>query len=315
MAGQVTIRRPQNMRRAPTTLFDLVTTLGLTSGVANIIMQLSLPPVGYGVNESRVASGSPRRYPIKRARTTGQYLVVAVIGTDADRDLMRAEIAEAHKAVVSEPDSPVRYSGNSPELQKWVAACLFRFYLDQYTLLYGELTEPELDVLTRAAEPLATGVNVRARAWPTSWAEFARYWESRLGDLAIDPPVRHDFETLSDLEFIVEAWGPLGKPFPMLLGPSYRYLTRANLPAEFRDLMGWEWSERDARRFERVKSVLRVADRFGGRAYVRAVYRIQLADFRIRVRLGMPVLGPLRVSDVPIKDGGAQRWITRHLTG
>ncbi|MGW0035839.1 oxygenase MpaB family protein [Gordonia sp. NPDC003376] len=307
MAG----RNGHRTSRAPTTLFDLVTTLGLTSGVANIIMQLSLPPVGYGVNESRVVSGSPRRHPMKRARTTGQYLVTAVIGTAADRDLMRAEIAAVHQAVVSGPDSPVRYSGNSPDLQKWVAACLFRFYLDQYTLLYGDLAEPELDVLTRAAEPLATGVNVRASAWPTSWSEFTRYWDSRLGELAIDPPVRDDFETLSNLEFIAEAWGPLGKPFPMLLGPTYRYLTRANLPADFRILMGWDWSERDARRFDRVKTVLRVADRFGGRAYVRTVYRLQLADFRIRARLGVPVLGPLRVSEVRIADGGAPRWITR----
>ena len=302
-------------RRPPQTLSDLVTPVGLTSPVANIIMQLSLPGVGYGVHESRVVSGSPRRRPIKRARTTSQYLAVAVLGDDADRDRMRTEVAAVHDAVVSAAGSPVRYSGNSPALQKWVAACLFRFYLDQYTLLYGELPETRLDPLVRAAAPLATTLNVRPGSWPQSWAEYLEYWNTTVADLTIDEPIRRDFESLADLSFVVEAWGPLIAPLTGVVGRRFHFMTRGNLPPEFRELMGWTWTAADQRSFDRTLAVYRFLDRLGAGKLMALSYRIVLADFRLRARLSKHALGRMRVSDTPIKDGGGRRRLARMHRG
>ena len=53
------------------------------AGAANVIMQLSWPQVGYGVVESKVDSGDLLKHPWKRARTTFQYLAVAILGTAA----------------------------------------------------------------------------------------------------------------------------------------------------------------------------------------------------------------------------------------
>ncbi|WOC10970.1 oxygenase MpaB family protein [Gordonia sp. MP11Mi] len=301
------------MRRArPETLSDLITAYGITNGVANIIMQLALPAVGYGVHESRVVSGSPRRRPIKRSRTTSQYLAVAIFGDDADRDRMRTEVAGVHQAVISTPDSPTRYSGNSPELQKWVAACLFRYYLDQYTTLYGDLTVAELDSLTRSASTLATTLNVREAAWPHTWDEYERYWNDTLPRLTIDDPIRADFESLAGLEFITEAWGPLGKGFPLLGGRHYRFMTRANLPAEFRTMMKWDWTDRDRRRLDRIVVFYRAVDRAGAGSLVRLAYRSAVTDFRLRSRILPQALGRTKLSDAPIKDGGGLRWLARH---
>lgn len=47
------------------------------AGPANVIMQLALPAVGYGVYESRVDSGNLFKHPLKRTRTTLSYLAVA----------------------------------------------------------------------------------------------------------------------------------------------------------------------------------------------------------------------------------------------
>lgn len=298
-------------RRRPQTLPDLVTAYGMTGGVANIIMQLALPAVGYGVHESRVVSGSPRRRPIKRTRTTSQYLAVAVFGDEADRARMRTEVGDVHKAVVSTSDSPVKYSGNSPELQKWVAACLFRFYLDQYTALYGDLPVTDLDVLTRSAAPLATTLNVRESAWPQSWDDFETYWNDMLPRLAIDEPIREDFESLAHLTFVTEAWGPLGAPIPLIGGRHYHFMTRANLPAEFRSMMEWDWTARDERRLRRAVVVYRLLDRVGGGALIRLGYRIAVADFRFRAAHTPRALGRMRVSGTPIKDGGGARWLAR----
>jgi uncharacterized protein (DUF2236 family) len=316
MSGQsievVESRAPRRRRRRqPRELRDLLTLIGLTNGVANIIMQLSLPPVGHGVSESRVHSGSPRRYPLKRARTTGQYLALSVMGSDEDRAVMRAEVAKVHAAVHSQADSPVKYSGNSRELQVWVAMCLFKYYLDQYTLVHGPLDEPTLDVLTRAAEPLATGVNCKSAEWPQTWAEYCRRWDETLPTLSIDPVVHHEFETLSDLSFLGEAWGTVGYALARVGGPAFRFMTRATLPPEFRAMMGWDWTDADERRLQRALRAIRVVDRVINPYAMQTFYRAYIADFRLRRRLGRPVLGRLNVIDTRIRDGGGLRRLAR----
>lgn len=291
----------------PTRVADTLSTVGTTSSVANIVMQLSLPPVGEGVSESRVVSGSPRRKPVKRGRTTATYLALAIMGTEQDRAVMREAVAQVHRAVHSTPSSPVRYSGNAADLQLWVAACLFRFFLDQHTTLHGPLPRTALDALTADAAPLATGLNVRPADWPQDWAAFEAYWDSMLPRLAISEEVRRDFESLADLTFLAEAWGAAGRLLSTVFGPTYHLMTRGNLPPFFRDLMGWTWTPADQRRFERVLWLQRWADRLGNRSLLRFFYRAHVWDFRIRVRLGLPVLGRLRVSDVMIRDGGGKR--------
>lgn len=284
--------------RAPEELADLLTVVGLTNQVANIIMQLSLPGVGHGVNESRVVSGSPRRRPVKRARTTGQYLALAVMGSDEDREAYRRELTLVHAAVHSTADSPVRYSGNAQRLQKWVAACLFRYYLDQYTLLYGPLDTVALDRLTVAAAPLATGVNVEHSEWPQAWAEFMRYWEQQRDELSIAPEVREDLISLANLRFLEEAWGKPARIVTRPLGGLFSFGTRGSLPPEFRDLMGWSWSEADQRRYELSLKALHVIDVVNP-FVLKCFYRAYIVDLRLRRRFRRdpktPILGRLKV--------------------
>lgn len=277
----------------------MLTFVGLGNGVANIIMQLALPPVGHGVNESRVESGSPRRHPIKRARTTGQYLVVAALGDDRDRDRLRAEIARVHADVHSTENSPVNYSGNARELQKWVAACLFQFYTDQYQLLYGPLNEHALDTLTRNAAPLATGVNVPASAWPQTWREMQEYRREMQPKLSIAPEVRADFESLADLTFLGEAQGFPGYAVARILGPLFHFVTRATLPPAYRGLMGWDWTESDQRWWNRILTLLRLGD-IVNPYFMRSLYRLSLLDLRVRNRLTGSGLGKLKVLDEPL---------------
>lgn len=286
--------------RTPEELADLLTVVGLTNQVANIIMQLALPGVGHGVNESRVVSGSPRRRPVKRARTTGQYLALAVMGSDEDREAYRRELALVHAAVHSTADSPVRYSGNAQRLQKWVAACLFRYYLDQYTLLHGPLDTATLDRLTVAAAPLATGVNVKDGDWPQTWAEFMRYWEQQRDELSIAPEVREDLTSLANLRFLEEAWGKPARIVTRPLGGLFAFGTRGSLPPEFRDLMGWSWSEADQRRYELSLKALRVVD-VANPFVLKCFYRAYIVDLRLRRRFHRdpktPILGRLKVLD------------------
>src|SRR5436189_5005140 len=65
-------------------------------GAANVVMQLARLPVGRGVAESTVDSGRVDKHPYKRQRTTGQYLIVAMLGTEAERAAMRREVKREH---------------------------------------------------------------------------------------------------------------------------------------------------------------------------------------------------------------------------
>ena len=51
------------------TAADAMDFWAFAAGPANVIMQLSWPPVGHGVVESKVDSGNLLKHPWKRART------------------------------------------------------------------------------------------------------------------------------------------------------------------------------------------------------------------------------------------------------
>src|SRR5581483_6124376 len=122
------------MKRHATRLADLLNPAAVLLPAANVIMQLSLPGVGYGVVESPVDSGNVYKHPLKRGRTTGTYLPVATIDT-------------AHRQVRSTASSPVSYSAFDPALQLWVAACLYRYFVDQHEFLHGPLDEAAADAV------------------------------------------------------------------------------------------------------------------------------------------------------------------------
>src|SRR6185436_3204691 len=128
---------------------------------ANVIMQLSSPGVGYGVLESPVDSGNVYKRPFKRARTTGTYLAAATLGTESDRALIRREVNRVHALVRSTGSSPVSYNAFDPRLQLWVAACLYRYYVDQHEFLYGPLDDASADAVYQDAKKLGTTLQVR----------------------------------------------------------------------------------------------------------------------------------------------------------
>src|SRR5271156_4844201 len=115
--------------------------VALLAGPANVVMQLARPGVGYGVMESRVESGRVDRHPIKRARTTFTYLAVAARGTEAQKAAFRRAVNRAHAQVYSMPESPVAYNAFDPNLQLWVAACLYKGAVDVRRMFIGEMDD------------------------------------------------------------------------------------------------------------------------------------------------------------------------------
>lgn len=271
------------MTRHPTRVADLLNPAAVLLPAANVVMQLAHPGVGYGVLESPVDSGNVYKHPIKRARTTGTYLAAATIGTDADRALIRTAVDTAHAQVRSGPDSAVAYRAFDPKLQLWVAACLYRYYVDQHEFLHGPLDDATADAVYADAKRLGTTLQVRDSMWPADRPAFDEYWKRSLDELSIDPPVREHLKGVAAMEFL--PW-----PVRATLGRFNLFATTGFLPAEFRSMMNLPWGASQQRRFEWLLSALRLADvLIPQRAWILG-YQLYLWDMRARARLGKRIV-------------------------
>jgi uncharacterized protein (DUF2236 family) len=247
------------------------------AGAANVIMQLSRPEVGYGVAESKVDSGNLLRHPWKRARTTFQYLAVAILGHQQDREAFREAVNGSHRHVKSTADSPVRYNAFDRELQMWVAACLFVGLEDTYQLLRGEMTADQAEQFYRSAWTLGTTLQVTEDQWPPTRAEFDAYWIAACRRVKIDDRVR---DYLTDLVHLRMINPVLALPFRPLL----KFLTAGFLAPVFRDAMGLQWSDFHQHQFERLFLLVAFVNRFLPVFIRQGSSYVLLADVRRRVR-------------------------------
>ncbi|MFN3712328.1 MAG: oxygenase MpaB family protein [Alcanivoracaceae bacterium] len=257
--------------------------IGLLGAAANIIMQLALAPVGHGVAESKVHSGSIFHHPIKRTRTTLTYLAVAMLGNSEEKQAYRNAVNRSHAQVRSDDNSPVKYNAFSPELQLWVAACLYWGYADIMEKFWGGLSREQAEIFYRLAEPLGTTLQVRPEMWPKDLTAFEEYWQQTLPQLHIDDRVRQMLTDIADLKF-------LPRPFSALLGPFNRFVTVGFLPAEVREQMHFDWSSAQQRRFERLLAVVGGVNRLMPRVLRQAPTLLFMADFRRRQRKGLPMV-------------------------
>jgi len=252
---------------------------GILGAAANVILQLGNPGVGYGVVESTVDSGNVLIHPWKRLRTTISYLVVALFGTEADRDRYRQAVNRSHVPVHSGPDSPVRYNAFDPELQLWVAACLYVGLRDVRTLFLGPMDATTADQLYDYSHRLGTSLQVPRDAWPADRAAFEEYWLAGLRKLRYDEPVREHLMKVVELRMV---------PRPLQWGNANlnRFFTTALLPAEARTAMGLPWNDTQQRRFERSVVLIRFCTRLTPRWVRNFPIYLQLAEVRFRMRRG-----------------------------
>ncbi|MCW3038245.1 MAG: hypothetical protein JWM31_150 [Solirubrobacterales bacterium] len=255
----------------------------LALGNANVIMQLARLPVGRGVAESTVDSGRVDKHPVKRLRTTMQFLVIATHGSDEERRRLRHEINKQHRQVRSGPASEVTYNAFDAELQLWVAACLWRGTEDTLRWLYPELDQAELDACYRWAERFGTTLQVREGMWPADREAFEVYWEQGLAQVRMDDVSRRYLQRLTLLA---------GYPAPLrrTAGNVLSTLTLGFLPESFRRELGLPWTAKDQRRFERLARALARLNRHTPGLVRQLPMNAYLWDVRRRLRSGRPVV-------------------------
>lgn len=267
---------------------DISTHLAFWLPVANVVMQLANPAVGHGVVESRVDRGRGDLRPIKRARTTAQYLAVATLGSDSDRRFFHEAVHRIHAQVTSTASSPVRYNANDAGSQLWVALCLVRYYTDQWQMMHGPLTRAELDRIIEMARPLGTTLNVSEARWPATWAEYEKRFADGLEAVEIDDTVREYLQKLADFRVLEVRMKQLGTLAHKTVGPWNLSMTKFAVPRRIRDEMHWEITAGDLRRRRMVLALTSVLEKVFPRP-LRAYYALNIADLRVRRRLGISV--------------------------
>ena len=252
-------------------------------GNANVIMQLAWLPVGRGVAESPVESGRVDKHPVKRLRTTMSFLAIAVLGTDDERRGMRDEINRQHRQVRSKPGAPVAYNAFDPELQLWVAACLWRGTEDALNWLYPDLPAEELEACYAWAERFGTTLQVRDDMWPADRAAFEDYWREGVERIRMDDVTRRYLQNLTTFR----GWPP---PARAVARRTLSTLTLGFLPEPFREELGLPWTARDQARFDRITQLLAAVNRASPRVLRQLPMRAYLWDVRRRLRTGRPVV-------------------------
>lgn len=245
--------RPSTKR--PVRLTDALDFWSFAGAAANVAMQMSRPGVGYGVAESRVESGALMKHPWKRARTTTQYLAVAILGTEEERRAYREAVNVAHRQVHSKPGAAVKYNAFDRNLQLWVAACLYIGFEDTYQLLQGRMNDEQAEAFYSSSSTLGTTLQVTEEMWPATRAEFDRYWNEACAQVVLDDYVRGYLNDLLNLRMI--HWY-LRLPFRNLL----KFLTIGFLAPIFREQLQVEWTAADQRRFEHLFVFVAFVNRF-----------------------------------------------------
>ena len=260
--------------------------IGLLAGPANVIMQLSRPAIGYGVKESRVESGRIDRHPIKRTRTTFTYIAVAIGGTPEQRALYRRAVNRAHAQVYSRPEDPVAYNAFDPELQLWVAACMYKGIVDVHRLFVGELDDETADAHYRDAAGLGTMLQVPPEMWPKDRAAFDEYWCEQLDKVHIDDSVRKFLYPIAAARPPI----PLPRQIQRRVDEFGLLITTGFLPQRFRDEMGLTWDARRQRRFNLLMKAIRVANNLAPKFIREFPFNVMLLDLDWRIRTGRPLV-------------------------
>jgi uncharacterized protein (DUF2236 family) len=276
----------QRLTRPP--IFDNgIPGIALLAGPANVIMQLGHPAVGYGVKESRVESGRIDRHPIKRARTTFTYLAVATRGNVEQQKAFRKAVTAAHAQVFSTEDSPVKYKALDPELQLWVAACLYKGGLDVRRMFIGEMDEDTADEHYRDSMALGTMLQVRPEMWPADRFAFDKYWDEQLEKIHIDDTIREFLYPIA-----VARLGSFRMPWPIQnVNESLALLiTTGFLPQRFRDEMKLDWNQVKQREFDALMTAIRLSGNLVPSFVRNFPFNLLLHDVNWRMRTGRPLV-------------------------
>lgn len=233
-------RRPAT---APT-LHDVVGDAAFLAGAPRrFLMEIALRPVGHGVAEHSRAL----RDPVGRFRNTTAYIYLVAFGSPDERAAVIRMVNRAHGPVRSAAGAEVEYTAFDPDLQLWVAGCMYFGGRDMWQRMLGPIDDAAAEDLYREFQTYGTSLQVPAQDWPADRAAFDAYVADSLDGIVIDRRVREYGAALLD---------PSHRP--AVVRPVFllmRFVTIGLLPDALRTAYEFPWNPADQRRFDRLMGV------------------------------------------------------------
>lgn len=256
-------------------LADFVGEQMLMLGAGSTVMyQLAMKGVGLGVAEH----STTMKRPVDRLRTTLTYVFVMSLGTEAEKKAIVRMVNRMHSTV----RSPGRYSAFDPDLQLWVAATLAKNGEWLFEKVFDPMDEATKERIYRESWIFGTALQVTPEMWPQTRAEFDVYWQESLTKLEPDPIVQRYANELLDV-----------RSAPWVMRPALplqSLMTRGNLDARTREILGLSWSPREQRLYDAFWKMFVPAYRLVPRPLRQLHARLVMRDMRRRMRKGKRVI-------------------------
>ncbi len=220
-----------------------------------LIMQEFHPTVADGTGEHSIFDTDPWG-------RVGMFVTSTLKRTyDAPGAIAESErLWELHKSFTGVGRDGKRYAALNPDAYGFVHATGFVWLLTTAEHYATPLTESQQR--TAYAEHLRSGriLGLRDAHMPPTLDDFRVYWADQLDRLEDNPTLHRLFDTFAGPPppprtpgFLHPAWGPVGP----LLGRFGGLLMRGYLPPPAREAARLPWSDRDQRRYDRIRATVR----------------------------------------------------------
>ncbi|MEZ5316980.1 MAG: oxygenase MpaB family protein [Vicinamibacterales bacterium] len=228
-----------------------------------ILLQLAHPLVAAGVAEHSTFRGGPFA-AARRLHETVHAMLALTFGPPEVRDAAIAGILTIHRRVhgrlradVGPYPAGTPYSAEDPALVRWVHLTLLDSVIRAADLLVSPMDEAARDTYCREAAWVALALGARAADIPTRWADVHAAVERACAspDICVGPDARTLAPAvLAPRGVLAAAAAPAAR--------LNRRLTLGWLPASVRAGYGFDWTDRDARRFDRTVRIVRAVRRW-----------------------------------------------------
>ncbi|MEZ4745064.1 MAG: oxygenase MpaB family protein [Calditrichia bacterium] len=230
----------------------------LLGGGRALLMQIAHPMVAQGVADH----SDFRERPLDRLFRTLFSIIQIVFAEREVAQQVAARVRTVHRSVTGEMGETVgsfeqkrRYFAENPVLLMWVFATLVDTSIVIYELLFQQLSDAEKDQFYRESCIWGGWLGVSADVLPADYPAFCNYLQSMAdtGQLAVGVAGREICESI---------FRPNIRWIPNIALAPVKFLTIGMLPKSLRPAFGFDWSERQEKRFRRVISIVRWLLRF-----------------------------------------------------
>jgi uncharacterized protein (DUF2236 family) len=212
-----------------------------------LLLQLAHPHVAAGVDEH----SEFQRNPFKRLQGTLEAVYTMVYGPADLADGVGRRVQWIHTFVTSPA-----YRANDPANLLWVHATLLDTALGCYERLVGPLDDDELDAYYEDMTVVAERFGCPRTEQPADYRAFRAYFDEQVRTIEVTDVGRRLARD------VIEPALPLNLHIPLTpLLRTQRLVTIGTLPEPIREQFGFEWSDAEQRRLDRVHGIARAYNR------------------------------------------------------